>query len=151
MGPKRGRAEVEFLKFENCTNVEVRNCDLFGCGTEAFLIQDCEAVRFDGCCFRECTYYIGTIVEARNVQFTSCMFSENEEWRGIRLANSRDTKFLNCAFRDNRFKYDFFEIFSCKDISIESSEFVRNHAARFGLESIHETKNKYIDNTFGDV
>lgn len=81
------------LYFEDCDNVLVNNCGLYGCGILGVRAELCSAVAVTGCEIYECS--LG----------------------GIQMGNVRGVKIENCRFRD--LGGDSMAFYDCSDVTVD--------------------------------
>ena len=96
-----GYCEGGVLGFENCKNVEIDNCDLWGCGTEGITIRDTKNFTCSNTTIRDCSYSIMSVYDSRNVKFEYCRMYNNREFSLINLFDSNQVRFDNCVIWDN--------------------------------------------------
>ena len=84
------------LYYEDCDNILVSNCGLYGCGILGIRAELCSAIAVTGCEIYECSY------------------------GGISIGNSSGIKIENCAFRD--LGGDALNFYGCKDILVDGQQ-----------------------------
>lgn len=89
------------LQFLYCSDIEVRNCDLYGCGTYGLETERCTRVKIQKSIIRDCTYGIANIFNSENVEFENCNFVENGEFILVDVQNSIHVFFLKSNFLRN--------------------------------------------------
>ena len=97
------------LRFKNCTDVEIRTCDLYGSGTIGIDLERTGNFTADSCIIRECTYGLLRIEDSTNVQFSFTQFKDTGEYDLISVSESDNVKWLSCSFTGN-FGYTLFTI-----------------------------------------
>jgi beta-lactamase regulating signal transducer with metallopeptidase domain len=60
------------LKLENCTDVSIDTCGLYGCGTIGVDANDTNGLRISGCDIYECSYGAVNLHTCRDVQIENC-------------------------------------------------------------------------------
>lgn len=93
-----GYCDKGVLELDACTNVKINNCDLFGCGTEGFVMEDCNAVTVNNTNVHDCTYYTLHIMSCRQVRFNNCVFRDNQKYEQLNVNSSSDVIFTACVF-----------------------------------------------------
>lgn len=84
-------------------SVMVKDCDLFGCGTEGVVMYGCSEVRFVGSAIHDCSYHIMHIYATDDVVFKDCDFYHNREYEQISVDEEcEDITFDHCTIRDNQ-------------------------------------------------
>jgi len=125
----------EVLKFYDCFDINIFNCDLFGCGTRGFLAHRCTNFKLENSIIRECSYGAFGTFSSKNVIIKNSVFKNNtyrifieiEKTDGVKMINTRlqnntqaeytetpykvtDSKNIessNLIFKDNDFNTDF--------------------------------------------
>lgn len=81
------------LHYEDCDNILVNRCGLYGCGILGVRAELCSAIAITGCEIYECSY------------------------GGISIGNSSGIKVENCSFRD--LGGDALYFYECKDVTVD--------------------------------
>ncbi len=90
------------LNFEECRNVSIENCVLYGCGTEGVTVQKTQHFVCKATNIHHCTYSIMTVIESEDVLFDQCIFHENKEYGLLCIRGGcSDVRFNQCSFIDN--------------------------------------------------
>lgn len=84
------------LYYEDCDNVLVSHCGLYGCGILGVRAELCSALAVTGCEIYECSY------------------------GGISIGNSSGIKIENCSFRD--LGGDALYFYECRDVSVDGAQ-----------------------------
>ena len=88
--------------FRNSHDIVIRNCDLYGCGTEGIGCMNVERLVMENSKIRDCTYQIMTLRESREIQFKRCFFFRNREYSLLDLFTCQDIQFADCVFSHNQ-------------------------------------------------
>jgi parallel beta-helix repeat protein len=72
-----GYCQGGVLKFENCSNVTLDGCHLFGSGTHGIELQNCQNIEIVNVSVRECTYGAIILTNVSNLAFRNCRFERN--------------------------------------------------------------------------
>ncbi len=91
----------DVLYFEDCNNMLMNNCSLFGCGIIGIRMNKTSNFSCFNSRIYECSHYIMSIMdECNNVLFEKCAFYDNGG--GISTGkNSKGIIFNNCSFKKN--------------------------------------------------
>ena len=89
------------LGFYGCEDVSLERCDLFGCGTEGIIVEECEDFEMSACKIRDCSYHIMHLSESINVTFKDCQFFRNREFTLVNVSVCSNVTFRNCMFANN--------------------------------------------------
>lgn len=84
------------LYYEDCDNVLVNNCGLYGCGILGVRAELCSAIAVTGCEIYECSY------------------------GGIQMGNTSGIKIENCSFRD--LGGDALYFYECRDVLVDGKQ-----------------------------
>ena len=98
---EEGYCDRGVLGFYNCSRVDLVNCDLFGCGTEGIILENCSNMTFTATKIRDCSYHIMHLYDSRNVRFESCQFFRNREFEQINIHRCENVMFDNCMIANN--------------------------------------------------
>ena len=82
-------------------NINVRNCDLYGCGTYGFDVLDTRNLDVRYCFVHDCTYGIMMLRNSTSIHFTECDFYRNKEYDLVEGFNCNDVIFDGCLFYSN--------------------------------------------------
>ena len=99
--PDHGYCDGGVLRFTDSGNINVRDCRLFGCGTEGVTISNSTNINIVNTDIYECTYYIFTIRESARIRFDNCRFYDNQEFSLINVSESVDVTMTECMIYDN--------------------------------------------------
>ncbi len=143
------------LMFDNCKDVMIKECDLYGCGTYGITIKNSSDFTIHKSIIRECTYGIAQFFNAKNVLFRDSQFFECREF-GLITAKElcQDINFLRCRFENNYVSWDdhsFIDTDStCKNIIIEYSQIHNNNVSKWvNIDGVVVTRhNEYLKNKF---
>lgn len=98
---EEGYCSQGVLGFENCSDVIVDRCDLFGCGTEGINVQSCSNVMFKATKIRDCSYHIMHLGSSSHITFDGCQFFRNREFSQVNIYECTNVLFDNCMFANN--------------------------------------------------
>lgn len=93
-----GYCDKGVLELDRCNHVTINDCDLYGCGTEGFVIDGCHNVTVNRTTVHDCTYYTMHVVRSNLVRFNDCIFRDNRKFDQLCISNSRDVDFTGCLF-----------------------------------------------------
>ena len=90
------------LHFEDCKDVQMNLCDLYGCGVEGITAYRTEGIRFRSSVIRDCSMSIMTLAGCLDVQFADSKFFRNR-YVGIRIGyDNRNIIFDRCTIQENQ-------------------------------------------------
>lgn len=89
--------------FDDCHNVKITNCGLFGCGTEGVELRQCENFTMTSSEIFHCSYHIMHIYGSKNCQFINCAFYNNKEYEQVCVdSSSENVLYDHCVFTKNK-------------------------------------------------
>ena len=99
-----GYCEGGVIFLENCENVKIDGCDLYGCGTMGIESYNTHELRCVRTTIRDCSYGIMTLVNTNNAFFIDSRFVRCREFGlvEIRGEQSYNIDFRRCYFADNQ-------------------------------------------------
>ena len=99
-GPGYCTGAVLFM--EDCRNMNVSRCDLYGCGTYGLELQRCQGVHTVDSTIRNCSYGAIFASNCRDVVLDGCSIYGIEAYDGIfSMRSCRDCALLNSVVRSN--------------------------------------------------
>ena len=125
--PDSGYCASGVVGATKCTDLALRNCDLFGCGTEGLTLTKVTNMVFHNSTIRDCTYGIMTIKGCANLRFTQSSFIRNKQFWAVNVHDSKDISFTGCSFTNNHAEDDsLFDVASSSNILVKECTFVDN-------------------------
>ncbi|MEO1381787.1 MAG: right-handed parallel beta-helix repeat-containing protein [Bacteroidota bacterium] len=144
------------LSFTGARDIEVRNCVLFGSGTEGIALENVGNFRFTQSVIKECTYDLLTISESFDVVFEQATFMNTGEYDLVQISNSNNIKFNACTFREN-FNGEYLPHFFTVDpnsgkVTLQYCTFFDNQVEKFANfpNRLTLVDNIFEGNTFGN-
>jgi hypothetical protein len=124
--PQPGECDSGVVGAKGCAGLKLRQCDLFGCGTEGLVLENVEDFAFDDSVIRDCTYGIMTVKGCRRLSFSGSRFAGNKEFWGVKFKETKGVEFLNCTFKGNVADGPLFDVTSSSDIRAKGGEIADN-------------------------
>jgi len=125
--PEEGYCRSGVFGATDCTNIVMRDCDLFGCGTEGLTLTKVRNMDFVESTVRDCAYGIMTMRDCSNLRFIRSSFTRNEEFWGVSVNDGRNVLFRDCEFANNRAERNsLFEVASSANVQVEDCVFTNN-------------------------
>lgn len=99
-----GYCEGGVLYLDNCENVKLDNCDLYGCGTMGIEAYRTHELRCARTTIRDCSYGIMTLVDTNDAQFIDCRFVRCREFGLVEIRGEQcyNIDFRRCYFAENQ-------------------------------------------------
>lgn len=89
------------LSLQQCTNVLVRDCELFGCGTEGIVAADVEGLRMERGEIHTCRHGICILERCRGVEFRGAVFRDTEvAMAAFTFDACERVRFADCVVRN---------------------------------------------------
>ena len=148
-----GTCEGGVLRFADCKDITIKDCDLYGCGTEGLLLENVDGLAMEGGSIYECTYDIMTALDSKNLTFRGCAFRDNGEYNLVGLADAVGVLFEDCLFEGNRgdvfFGGTWWGDGGCEDVTVNNCTFRGNVAGVFcDADAINFEDCVFEDNRF---
>lgn len=100
---KEGTCSNGVLAFDDCHNISIKNCGLFGCGTEGIEMHQSENFTMTDSEIFHCSYHIMHILGSKNCKFINCAFYENRQYDQVTInADCENILFDHCVFTKNQ-------------------------------------------------
>ena len=91
----------DVLLFQNCENVAVNNCRLFGCGVNGLTVKNSKSISAFGTHFYGCHHFGIRLYGTQSALFVNCQVYSNGG--GIQVDDvCRDVMFDKCTFNNNK-------------------------------------------------
>lgn len=155
------------LSFEECNNINISNCSLFGSGTVGIYTFNCNNVLIEKSDIYECTYGLAYIYNSNNIVFEKTKLRKTGEYNLIEISESSNIEFIKCKFEENfngkfmpylfAIDFDFYsntnsnaQASQTKKIKIHKCQFNNNKVVEFtnDVNAIDLKSNKYKGNDF---
>jgi len=154
------------LAFNECNNVIINNCSLYGSGTVGINTNYCNNVSVINSDIHDCSYGLLYIYDSNNISFKKTKFRNTGEFNLVEIRNCASVKFEKCQFTDN-FTNEYMPYFfsiddniwygyeedgyrASSDIVIKKCSFKNNNVLSFINEDTGVTVSgcKFANNTF---
>jgi hypothetical protein len=122
------------LGFSRCDDVEIRSCDLYGCGTYGLGLDRTEKFSIEDSVVRDCTYGLATIWRCEDLYFGSTVFRGTGEFDLVDVTASVHLLFRDCEFSRNRGDCLFAVDAESRDVRTISCRFLDNDVSRFSYD-----------------
>lgn len=113
-----GYCEGGVVAFEDCRDVTIDHCDLYGCGMEGINFTRSMELKFTNSIIRDCTYQIMDIDTSRDILFDNCIFTRNKEFTQLILRGSVNILFRNCQILNNQ--GSLISVSACENVKMEN-------------------------------
>ena len=138
-GPEKGYCTGGVIYLEDCMEIEINNCLLYGSGIEGLTAEGSQDISLNNTAIQGCTYSILSLSGCTTVNFSACKFFDNEEFDMVNLNNCHEVTFKGCKFRNNRSNTDysgqkFLNFSGTSSILFKKCNFEKNRAPYFGRD-----------------
>ena len=137
--------------FDKCTDVQIDNCRMYGCGTDGLYLEKVRNMRVTNSSVYECTNSIMYVLDSYDILFYNCTFRDTDVYdQLVTITGTQEFRIDNCRFNDNRSSdTGMFYVLDSTGIVVKDSAFNRNTAKYLddsGLVSFQS--NEYSGNSF---
>lgn len=157
--PEEGTCSGGVFYFSDCSDIQISNSHMFGCGAFGLSLFDVKGVNVENSSIYECTTGIMRIGDSENITFTNCIFRDTEfSFDAVSISNTTNLTFDHCQFNNNRARfpdsYPYTAMFYAdrsSELVAKNTSFIDNHAEFFdwaGLISFEN--NTYAGNSFDE-
>ncbi|HEY5533629.1 MAG TPA: right-handed parallel beta-helix repeat-containing protein [Ignavibacteria bacterium] len=160
-GAQKGECTGGVLKFNDCSNIRISDCILYGSGTEGITCDGVSGLVFENSVIKRCTYGIMTLENSSSVLFDKCEFFNNVGFNMINLIRCKVVKFNECGIKSNKseimnysdfclFKLDESTEIIVKDCDIKNNitDYLTNDKAELKFINTDITVNKFTKGTY---
>ena len=120
----------DVLVFNQSTGIEIKQCELYGCGAVGIILENASDVSVSDSIIRNCTYGLLQINNTTKVRFDNTKFYETQSYSNghIAITDSREITFTSCQFYANTAENFLFVIQGASSaIKAVTSRFTNNH------------------------
>lgn len=116
------------LGFNNSKIIRIKNCDLFGCGTEGLGINNVKNLQFIKSIIRDCTIGIMSIKDSTDLRFVDSKIKNNKTtYYGFIINYSENISFDECSITDNAgYSQYLFDATNSKKVTVKNSS-IKGH------------------------
>lgn len=152
--PDKGSCVGGVFKFEDSSNIQINNSDLYGCGIEGLTLNSVKNFQFINSTIRDCSYGVMTINKSSNLSFSNSTFKDNKELYAFNISES-DLTFDKCTISNNEIIGDYsgqylFDMDLYSTVKITDSA-IENNTAKYltnGDQSFIYKNTTFKGNTF---
>lgn len=98
----KGTCQGGVFLFEESKKIQLKDCILFGSGTEGLTIKKVKEAIFRNIVIKSCTKNILTIQNSENIRFLKSRFTDNQDLDLFSIANSENILFEECLIDLNK-------------------------------------------------
>jgi len=92
---------ADVLTIENCRDIRVEDCVLYGTGSVGLRLKDVDGFEFVNSEITDCSLGIMTVTGSRRLAFRESRFHSNRSYKGIAIRGSTDVFFGRCEMTEN--------------------------------------------------
>jgi len=115
------------IELNNCEDVLIDQCELYGCGTRGLNLYNVHGMKFANSVIYECSMEIMTLMKSSNIVFENSTFRDNNGSVVVEL-NCENIKFNQCSFsaESNIPTFSYGEWFDPKYVTLRGIQFRYN-------------------------
>jgi hypothetical protein len=87
--------------FVDSSLITLTNVSMYGCGTEGMQLHNVSDLTATNSSIFECTFYIMTVSDSKNIAFRSSLFNNNGDSSLINVYDTENMSFDDCRFSNN--------------------------------------------------
>ena len=104
--PAPGYCTGDVLDFQNCSEVTVEDCGLYGCGVEGIWAMDCSAFTVRGSEIYECSYGAASFNFCRDVRFEGCSIHDCDDGNNYIYVNACEVLWEDSSLAEGVHEFD---------------------------------------------
>ncbi|MEM7012928.1 MAG: right-handed parallel beta-helix repeat-containing protein [Verrucomicrobiota bacterium] len=112
--PKQWACYAAVVGARESSNLEITNCDLFGCGSHGLQLNYTHGVKVSQSVIRECTGLLSSFEHSSDIIFENSDFVDNKDpefgGNGLMIRSCQNVTFKHCAFIENEMNTEFFQV-----------------------------------------
>ena len=89
------------FSFVNSSDININGAQMYGSGMEGLTLGGVSDMKVTNSRIYECTYYIMSVENSKNLVFENCSFDKNREYDLINVGNTKKMSFADCKFENN--------------------------------------------------
>lgn len=97
--PEEGVCSGDVLAFYRTDGIEIKGCDLYGCGAYGFMTSECGVLNCTDTTIHDCSYGVVEAYTTQSLYFSDCTFRDCREFTMFELFTDYAT-FNNCTFKN---------------------------------------------------
>jgi len=105
---RKGDCMGGVVRMDNCKNIKIINCILFGCGTVGLKLNNVHFLEVNNSTIKECTVGGMVVDKCSNIKFNNCEFYDNNVVKDytrqpalVSISKCEEINFLACTVRNN--------------------------------------------------
>ncbi len=126
--PSEYTCNAGVLSFSNCSDIEINNSELYGCGSVGISTYRTKRLNCVDTIIDHCSLRAVDIQRSEKINFTGCKLLNHEAYSNIVDAfDSKEVTFEKCEFTgNNSFEWSFFEVWGNTDLLIDKCKIMNN-------------------------
>ena len=138
--------EGRVLCFENCSDIQLINTHMFGCGTDGLCLDGVIGATIENSSIYDCTVELLYITDCHDITFTNCVFRDTTG--EFNIEGTDNVTIDRCRFTDLTCAQLFY-VGNSTEIVVKNSSFTNNFAKALDpSELIRFENNTYAKNSF---
>ncbi|ACL76726.1 S-layer homology domain-containing protein [Ruminiclostridium cellulolyticum] len=134
--PSEYTCNAGVLSFTNCSDIEVNNSELYGCGSVGISAYSTKRLNCVDTIINHCSLRAINLSKSEKINFTGCKILNHEAYSNIvNIYSSKEVTFEKCEFTDNNnFEWGFFEVWQNTELLIDKCKIVNNFQPRYDTQ-----------------
>lgn len=124
------------VRLDSCDDVSMDNLKLFGCGTCGVIAEKCTNINVKNTEIYECTYELIDIVYSQNVVFDNCIFRDTQGYDMFYIDYSENVKICNSVIKNNKsgVYFNLVSVYNSENVCFENCDFKENAYFKFSTD-----------------
>ena len=89
------------FRFDDCSDIFIDNCHLYGCGTYGITAVSSERMNVENTEIYECTYGLVELLQSEDIFFDNCIFRDSEEFSMFSINECSNVGVYNSLIKNN--------------------------------------------------
>lgn len=127
------------LKFEDCSDIAVDDCHLYGCGTYGVTALNSRRIDVKNTEIYECTYGLVELSQCEDIFFDNCIFRDSEEFTMFAINESSNVGVYNSVIKNNKSTgyWSLIGADKSEKVHFKNCEFENNSYSEFSTEGVY--------------
>jgi len=95
------RCEGAVTRFKNCDNINIKDCNLYGCGAIGVATSDSSNINIKNCNIYDCSYSGVWFTKSEGIKVSGTNFYSSNYYGGVCRIDNSKAEFADCSVYDN--------------------------------------------------
>ncbi len=127
------------LRFEDCSDIIIDDCHLYGCGTYGVTAVNSSRMDVNNTEIYECTYGLVDLMKCESIFFDNCIFRDSKEFSMFSISESSNVGVYNSVIKGNE-SGEYSSLVGSYDsekVHFKNCEFENNKYVDFSTEDVY--------------